>query len=345
MLNELLKQSDFTYKLESGDNFRVKEILNSQDFELISEYVEGIDIIAIDEAQQIKNIGKGLKIIIDQHPEIKIIATGSSSFDLSQKIGEPLTGRKKTIKLFPFSQGELLNHYNTFELKSKLNEFLIYGSYPEVVLAKNKTEKKELLEELVDSYLFKDILALENLRNPSVLKNLLKMLSFQVGNLVSINELSTQLRVDNKTILRYLDLLEKTFVIFKLNAFSSNPRKEISKKSKYYFLDNGIRNGIISQYAPLDLRNDIGQLWENFVISELYKVNSYKRRFWKLFFWRNYHGQEIDLVIEDEGKINCIEVKWTKSKYKIPNDFLNKYGEVDLETINNKNYIKFLTLD
>ncbi|MBI9037216.1 MAG: ATP-binding protein [Bacteroidales bacterium] len=342
LLNNLLEGSVLKYKIESGDNIRISKILSSKDFGLLSEYAEGYDLIAIDEAQEIKGIGMGLKILIDNNPGLKLIATGSSSFDLSHKIGEPLPGRKKVILLFPFSQGELLEHFSTFELHERLHEFLIFGAYPEVVTAPTRQEKIEILDELVGSYLLKDILSLENIRNPSVLLNLLKLLAFQVGNLVAVNELAKQLSVDGKTIIRYLDLLEKTFIIFKISAYSNNPRKEISKKSKYYFFDNGIRNGIIMQFAQIDMRNDIGQLWENFMVSEIYKKNSYQKLFQQLFFWRNYNQQEIDLIIEKDGRLQTIELKWKKDSGKIPADFKRKYGDVEFKIINQHNYMDFL---
>ena len=344
LLKKMLASSGLKYKIDSGENIRVKEILGSGDFELMAEYVEGNQVVAIDEAQEIPEVGKGLKILVDQFPGVKIIATGSSSFDLSQKIGEPLTGRKKVLKLFPFSQGELLLHFTKFELKNNLSDFLVFGSYPEIITSKNRQEKVEILDELVSSYLLKDILSLDKIRNPRVLFNLLKLLSLQTGNLVSVNELATQLQVDGKTVNRYLDLLEKTFVIFRLGAFSSNPRKEITKKSKYYFFDNGIRNGVIMQFAPLDLRNDIGQLWENFMVSELYKRNSYLKLFQQFYFWRNFNGQEIDMVVEKDGKLNTFEFKWKKDSGKLPADFRKKYGNAHYQVISQKNYLEFLQL-
>jgi len=344
LLNKLLKSTKLKFKIDSGDNFRIKEILGSDDFLLLSEYVEGYDLIAIDEAQEIENIGKGLKILIDHHPGLKLIATGSSSFDLSQKIGEPLTGRKKVINLFPLAQGELLNQFSAFDLKNNLSDYLIYGSYPEVITSSTKQQKTEILDELVGSYLLKDILSLENIRSPKTLFHLSKLLSFQVGQLVSISELAKQLHIDGKTVNRYLDLLEKTFIIFKLGAFSSNPRKEISKKSKYFFFDNGIRNGIIMQFAPIDLRNDIGQLWENFMISELYKKNSYLKLFKQMYFWRNYNGREIDLLFETNGNLEAFEFKWKKEKGKLPADFISKYGNIKFSIITQYNYLNYLKL-
>jgi predicted AAA+ superfamily ATPase len=344
LLNHLLRSSDFHYKIDSGDNIRIKEVLGSGDFKLLSEYVAGYDLIAIDEAQEIPDIGLGLKILVDNHPDLKLIATGSSSFDLSQKIGEPLTGRKRILTLFPLAQGELLLQQNSFELKERLPEFLVFGTYPEVVLAGSKHEKTEILEELVGSYLLKDILSLENIRNPKVLFHLLKLLAFQVGNLVSINELAKQLHVDGKTVSRYLDLLEKTFILFRIGSYSSNPRKEITKKNKYFFFDNGIRNGLIMQFGDLENRNDIGQLWENFMVSEFYKKNSYLKLFQQFYFWRNYNNSEIDLIVEKDGKLEAFEFKWTKSTARLPKDFEKKYGTTPFRIINKDNYLDYLKL-
>jgi len=345
LLNSLLKSSGLKYKIDSGENIRIKEILSSNNFKLLSDYAEGYDLIAIDEAQEIQSIGMGLKILIDTVPGLKLIATGSSSFDLSQKVGEPLTGRKRVMSLFPFAQGELLKQQTLFELREQLHNFLIFGSYPEIVTSSSRQEKTEILDELVGSYLLKDILALENIRNPKVLFNLLKLLSFQTGHLVSINELAKQLHVDGKTINRYLDLLEKSFIIFKIGSFSSNPRKEISKKSKYFFFDNGIRNGIIMQLGEIEYRNDIGQLWENFMVSEFYKKNAYLKLFQQLYFWRNYNGQEIDLIIEKDGKLEALEFKWKKDSGKLPNDFTKKYGAIGYQIINQNNYLDYLGLE
>ena len=276
ILKNYLKDTPLKYKLDIGDNIRIQQILSSQDFSQILPYAEGYELIAIDEAQQIPNIGMGLKIIVDQIPGIKIIATGSSSFDLSHQIGEPLTGRKKTITLYPISQLELLSVFTFFELKEKLEEFLIFGTYPEVVTAKTNKEKIDLVAEIVNSYLLKDVLSLEKVKSSKILLDLLKLLAFQVGGEVSLNELANSLNIDVKTVARYLDLLEKTFVIMRIGSLGRNLRSEITSKSKYYFLDNGIRNAVISQFNLLENRNDIGALWENFIIMERFKKRSYK---------------------------------------------------------------------
>lgn len=343
LLENFLKDTSLKYKLDSGDNIRTREILGSEDFSQIGEYLEGYELLAIDEAQRIPGIGLGLKIIIDQFPEVLVIATGSSSFDLSHQIGEPLTGRKKTCILYPFSQGELLVEYNRYELKQKLEEFLLFGSYPEVILAESRDRKIAVLNELVNSYLLKDILALERVKGAGILLDLLKLLAFQVGNLVSLNELSMHLKIDVKTVGRYLDLLEKSFIIYRLGGFSRNLRKEITRKNKYLFLDNGIRNAVILQFNPLDSRNDIGQLWENFILSERLKQRSYERIYAASYFWRTYSGQEIDLIEEGGGKLNAYECKWSRlKKVTAPGEWKNNYPDASFSPITPENYLEFL---
>jgi len=221
--------------------------------------------VILDEAQKIPNIGQGLKILVDQIPGIKIIATGSSSFELAGQVGEPLTGRKTTLTLYPVSHLELAQLYNPHEIKEKLGEWLVFGAYPEVVTTEGKSEKARLLEELVHSYLLKDLLELEKVKSSKIVLDLLRLLAFQVGNEVSLSELGQQLGIDYKTVARYLDLFEKSFVIISVRGFSRNLRKEVTKKCKYYFYDNGIRNAVISNFNGLELRNDLGSLWENFL--------------------------------------------------------------------------------
>lgn len=346
LLQNFLKKTKLKYKLDSGDNIRVQNLFEAQDFEKILEYAKGYELIAIDEAQQIKNIGMALKILVDQVPNLSIIATGSSSFDLKQSVGEPLTGRKTTLTLYPISQLELLknNAINKYELKEKLEDFLIFGGYPEVVATESKEEKINILTELVDSYLLKDILSLENIKKSETLLNLVKLLAFQVGQLVSHNELATKLRVDAKTIAKYLDLLEKSFVICKLGGFSRNLRNEIMGKHKYYFLDLGVRNAVIAHFNPLEMRNDIGQLWENFVFIERIKRNAYNNFYGNTYFWRTYEGQEIDFIEDFENRLSAFETKWsTKKKISIPSNWKNNYANSSFSVITPENYLDFIT--
>ncbi len=341
LLEAYLKRTKLKYKLDSGDNLITRQILSSEDFGQIGSYLSGYELLAIDEAQQIPKIGQALKIIIDKFPKTKVIATGSSSFDLAKQIGEPLTGRKQTLTLFPLAQLELTNDKNNFELEQNLADYLIFGSYPEVLTATSKSEKIKILDELASSYLFKDILAFDRISNSKLLYDLIRLIAFQIGNLVSLNELSTQLGVDVKTVGRYLDLLEKGFVIFSLGGYSGNLRNEITGKKKYYFFDTGIRNAVISQYNPLETRNDLGALFENFIVAERLKKRSYFDDWSQFFFWRTYEGQEIDLVEEKDGRLAGYEIKWSASgNAKKP--ALWKYPKASFDVINRENYLDFI---
>lgn len=342
LIKNYLAKTSLKYKLDFGDNLKIKNLLSFGDFSQILSYVEGYELLVLDEAQYIPGIGMGLKIIVDQIPGIKVIATGSSSFELSGQVGEPLTGRKNTLTLFPLSQKELLAGQNKFELQEKLDEFLIYGSYPEVATAKTAGGKIKAIQEIVNSYLFKDILALEKIRASQALLDLVKLLAFQVGSLVSLNELANRLLIDVKTVARYLDILEKSFVIVSLSGLRRNLRREIGQKKKYYFLDNGIRNGVISQFNRLADRNDQGQLWENFIFSERAKKREYGNLFANIYYWRTHDGKEIDLIEETGGKFYGFEFKWRQQKFVPPKLFTETYPGSSLEIINRKNYLDFI---
>ncbi len=332
----------YNYRLDSGDNVNTQIVLGSSDFKKIIEYAKGYDLLAIDEAQRIKNIGLGLKILVDQVPDIKIIVTGSSSFELAGQIGEPLTGRKITLKLFPLSQIEMGKLHNDYDLKNQLEEYLVFGCYPEAIISESINDKKMILEELVGSYLLKDILELEKVKSSKVLLDLLRLLAFQVGSEVSLSELGKQLGIDNKTVARYLDLFEKSFVLFNLRGFSRNRRKEITSKSKYYFFDNGIRNAIIANFNALDIRDDIGKLWENFLVAERLKKQAYDQIYSNNYFWRTWDQKEIDWVEERDGKLFGYEFKWKSKSRKSTKAWLESYPEASLEIINNENYLEFV---
>ncbi len=353
LLTDFLVNCKLKYKLDSGDNIKVQETLSSQDFNLIKEYASGYELIVIDEAQKIPNVGQGLKILVDQVPNIRVIATGSSSFELLGQVGEPLTGRKNTFILYPIAQLELTSLYNNYELKEKLNEWLVFGTYPEAITVVNentlltdKQEKIKILEELVHSYLLKDILEIERVKGSKVLLDLLRLIAFQVGNEVSFSELASQIGIDTKTVARYLDLFEKSFVLYNLRGFSKNLREEITRKSKYYFYDNGVRNAIISNFNDIKSRNDIGALWENFLITERLKRNAYRSIFSNNYFWRTWSQKEIDFVEEREGKLFGYEFKWSeKANKKIGKSWLEIYPEASLEIITPKNYFDFIGLN
>lgn len=343
LLKKMLDETKLNYKLDSGDNIRTQQVLGSQDFEQILAYAEGYSLIAIDEAQNIANVGMGIKILLDQFPGLRVIVTGSSSFELAGQLGEPLTGRKTTLTLYPIAQSELLMQRNQFELRESLPQFLVYGAYPEIIQAATNQDRIDLLMEIANSYLLKDILAFDRIKSSRNLLDLLKLLAYQVGEEVSLTEVSTQLGVDVKTVKRYLDLLEKSFVVFRMNGFSRNLRQEVTNKAKYYFYDNGIRNAIISQFNPVADRNDVGALWENFLQVERLKHRQYSKIYGNMYFWRTYQQQEIDLVEEREGNLFAYEFKWSSNKGgKVPSDWTKTYPNASYQVIHPNNYWKFI---
>ncbi len=343
LIQNFVSKTKLRFRNDSGENTKIQQILSSGDFDLIKEYCQGYDLIVIDEAQNIPHVGKGLKIIVDQVPGIKVLVTGSSSFDLSNKVGEPLVGRQRILKLFPISVLELSKETSPFDLKQQLNDWLVFGLYPEVITEKNKKDKIEYLMEIVNSFLLKDILALENVKSPRVLMDLLRLLAYQVGSEVSLNELANKLNIDVKTVARYLDLLEKTFIIISVGGYSGNLRTEVVSKRKYYFVDNGIRNGLINSFNPIDQRNDVGALWENFGFMERLKKKCYTQIHSNDFFWRTYAKAEIDLIEERDGKLFPIEFKWKPRKYKAPREWTSHYPDTKVEVITNENFLDFVS--
>jgi len=346
LIKDFLSKTKEKYLFETWENFLIQELLSSCDLKRLNEFVEWIDILVIYEAQVVKDIWRALKLIIDHNPNLKIIATWSSAFDLWQKTQEPLTWRKKVLDLFPISQKELFEDWKTkFELRKDLEDFLIFWSYPEVVLADTRNEKQDKIKEIAESYLFKDILILEKIKNSVVLLNLLKLVAFQLWQEVSVNELAQKVWLDAKTVDRYLDILEKAFIIKRLYWFSRNLRNEITKKVKIYFYDLWIRNSIISQFNPIDLRNDIWALWENFLVMERFKKIKYEKIYRDFYFWRTYEWNEIDLIEDWEWKIFWYEFKWWE-KWKIKKSteriFLEWYKNSSLELINQENFFEFI---
>jgi len=342
ILNKFLQTVNKKYLLVSGEDIVIQEYLSSQSIIKLKNFIGKNKILVIDEAQKIKNIGINLKLIVDHLNGISVIATGSSAFDLAQNIGEPLTGRKYTIKLFPLAQLELAQIETWHETEANLETRLIYGSYPEVILADNNNKREKYLKEIISSYLYKDILELDGLKHSDKIVRILQLLAFQIGKEVSFSELGAQLGMSKNTVERYLDLLEKTFVIYKLSGFSRNLRKEISKTPRFYFYDNGIRNGLINNFNLLNLRNDIGQLWENYIISERLKKQEYLEIQSNNYFWRTYDQKEIDLIEERKGILYGYEIKWQAKSIKPPKNWLETYKNVKFETINKENYLEFI---
>ena len=298
--------------------------------------------VVIDEAQKVDNIGLTLKLIVDNMPDVQVIATGSSAFELRNCLNEPLTGRKYEYQMFPISSKEIYQSSGYIDLKGLLETRLIYGSYPDILNHAN--DARELLRMLTDSYLYKDILATDNLRKPDVLDKLLRALAFQVGSEVSYNELAQTVGSDSKTVERYIDLLEKCYIIFRLHGLSRNLRNELKKAKKIYFYDNGVRNAVIQQFAPLELRNDAGALWENFFISERIKRNHYQQNYCNIYFWRTKSQLEIDYIEEQNGQMTAFEMKWNpkKSNTSIPETFLNAYDVKETVIITPDNYLDYL---
>ena len=325
-----------------GDDIVVKEYLQSQSIQKLRDFVGDHSLLVVDEAQHIDKIGLNLKLITDHLPNVKVIATGSSSFDLAKDVGEPLTGREFVLTLFPLAQMEISSVEDRHETEANRESRLIYGSYPEVVTRRDNRARQEYLREIVGSYLFKDILALEGIRYANKLVRLLQLLAFQIGKEVSLNELGTQLAMSKNTVERYLDLLEKVFVIYRLSGFSRNLRKEVTKSHRFYFFDNGIRNALIQNFNPLALRNDLGELWENYVMTERVKKREYLRQASNAYFWRTYDKQEIDLVEEREGRLFGYEMKWNSSSKKSPKAWQASYPDASFQVVHRENYLEFI---
>lgn len=325
----------------SGDDADVREIFSNTTASKLKAIIGNKNILFIDEAQRIVNIGLTLKLITDQIKDVQVIATGSSAFELSSKVNEPLTGRKYEFILYPLAFAEMAQHHGLLEEKRLLEHRLLYGYYPEIVT--NPGEEKELLKLLANSYLYKDLLMLEQINKPALLEKLLKALALQLGSEVSYNELSQSVGSDRKTIEKYIDLLEKAFVLFRLPAYNRNIRNEIKKGKKVYFYDCGIRNAIINDFRSLSSRQDTGALWENFVISERMKLLRYQNRDVQQFFWRTTQQQEIDLIEEEGPTLSAFEIKWSdKQKKRIPQTFTENYPKASTQIVTTENIEEFL---
>lgn len=344
LIKEVLKSYDGKILEINADERPYWEVLSSQDFTKLGNLVEGYNLLFIDEAQRIPNIGVNLKILHDKIPDLKVIVTGSSSLDLANRVKEPLTGRTWTYTLYPVSLEEWRNYSgaNAFETANALEFFLRYGMYPEVFSFETNLKKERYLNEITGSYLYKDILALANIKFPEKLLQLLKLLAFQIGSEVSIQELAQSLQIHREAVLNYIDLLEKTFVIFRLHGFSRNLRKEVTKMSKVYFYDLGVRNAIINNFNELNVRNDVGQLWENFLIAERIKHNTYRQHFANYYFWRTYNNVELDLIEESSGKLNAFEFKWGKRKSQAPKSWSEAYPDAEFLSVDRNNFLEFL---
>ena len=324
------------------DEPEVKELLSDLNTQGLQTLIGKNKIMIIDEAQRVKDIGMTLKRITDNFPDVQLLVTGSSALGLQDKLNEPLTGRKYEYHLYPISTGELYSNDGLLRVKQSLETRLIYGSYPDVI--NHADEAKELLMNIADSYLYKDLLSLDDIRRPMLLEKILIALALQVGSEVSYNEIAQTVGSDSKTVEKYIDLLSKCYIIFQLNAFSRNIRTELKKRKKIYFYDNGIRNAILQNFAPISLRQDIGALWENFIISERIKANHYNRRYVKSYFWRTSTQQEIDYIEECDGAFSVFEMKWNpkKANTTIPQSFQKNYNVAEIAIVTPMHYLEHI---
>lgn len=342
LLNRFLADTTMSYKFFSGDDKKFAKDFSQCDTEFIKKMLGNTQLLVIDEAHKIDDIGRALKIAVDFIPGLYVIVTGSSSFDLANVTDEPLTGRKNVVHLYPLSLGEVAQTYGNYETKRALNDYLIYGMYPNVVTYPTYDQKRDRIIEIADSYLIKDILEFDKVKKSKTVIELLKLLAFQIGSEVSTKELADKLGLDAKTVKRYLDLLEKSFVILQLTGFSRNLRNEVTKMSKYYFYDLGIRNALIANFNTVDLRNDVGHLWENFAIMERIKANFYNGVYANYYFWRTYEQKEIDFIEERGGNLYGYEFKWTEDKVKAPKEWLETYTNASYAVITSTTYDDFL---
>lgn len=342
LVKEILDQVNEPILALNGEDINVHDKLAIKSVENYKQILGSYKLLYIDEAQKIPEIGLKLKLMIDEIDGLKIIISGSSSFDIHKEAGEPLTGRKYSYNLFALSENEYNQIENSISKVDKVRERLVYGNYPELLHLPDREDKIDYLNEMVSSYLLKDILVYENIKNSQKIFNLLRLIAFQIGSEVSLQELGKQLGISKNTVEKYLDLLSKVFILHKVEGFSRNLRKEITKNSRWYFLDNGIRNAVIANFNPIESRNDIGALWENYMISERLKYQEYKRLMSNNYFWRTYEQQEIDWVEEREGTLFGYEFKWKESKVKVPSQWKNAYPEASFEVINKDNFNEWL---
>jgi len=344
LVKELLKEINEPVLILNGENITVHDRLATRSIENYRQLLGSYRLLYIDEAQKIPEIGLKLKLMVDEIEGLRVIVSGSSSFDIYKETGEPLTGRKYTFNLYGLSENEYNQLENSIDKLDKLQERLIFGNYPELTHLPDRTDKIDYLNEMVSSYLLKDILVYEQIKNSQKIFNLLRLIAFQIGGEVSLNELGNQLQISKNTVEKYLDLLSKVFILHKVEGFSRNLRKEITKNSRWYFLDNGIRNAVIANFNPIHTRNDIGALWENYMISERLKFQNYKRMSSNNYFWRTYEQQEVDWVEEREGALFGYEFKWKTSKVKVPTQWKNAYPDASYEVIHQGNFEQWLNL-
>lgn len=341
LLGELVRKSDKRVLALNCDEPEVQTMLTNTNVAKLRAIIGNNELLVIDEAQKVDNIGLTLKLIVDNIKSVQVVASGSSAFELRNRLNEPLTGRKFEYQMFPISSSEIIDTFGLMEERRTLENRLVYGSYPDIVM--HPEEARQYLTDLAQSYLYKDILSLDSIRKPQLLDKLLQALAFQIGSEVSTNELARTLQTDGKTIDKYIDLLEKCYVVFRLGGLSRNLRTELKRAKKIYFYDNGVRNAIIQQFAPVNLRDDIGALWENFFITERMKRNHYSGYYCNRYFWRTTLQQEIDLIEESDGAMTAFEMKWNPTKKVLfSKSFTDAYNVKETVVITPDNYMEYL---
>ncbi|ADB41589.1 ATP-binding protein [Spirosoma linguale] len=343
LMNQLADSYEGSTLLLNGDDISTAELLNDRRVSSYKRWLGDTKLLLIDEAQVIPDVGRSLKLLIDSFPTLTIFATGSSAFDLANRAGEPLVGRQLTYTLYPLAQLELSTTETFLQTRDHFTDRLIFGSYPDVVQMDDINDRIDYLKGMVSSYLLKDILLFEQVRNAHKMLQLLQLIAYQTGSEVSTDELSRQLQIDRNTVVRYLDLFTKVFILFRLGGYSSNLRKEVTKSSKWYFFDNGIRNALINNFSLPAQRNDMGALWENYLVSERLKRNGYLRSQAIPYFWRTYDQQELDWVEETNGQLSAFEMKWNTNRVRFPKAFQTAYPDASLSVVNPDNYLDFIT--
>lgn len=338
LVRQVLSDLPYQTLAVNADEMRFADVLSSRDLRRLRGLVEGYELLFVDEAQRIPEIGVNLKLLVDHLPHLRMVVTGSSSLDLASKVQEPLTGRAWVHRLYPVALAELAQQHNRFELDAMLEERLVYGSYPDIFSMAGDMQRREYLQNLAASYLYKDVLEIGGIRHSSKLRNLVRLLAFQIGHEVSLSELGSQLQMSKETVASYIDLLEQSFVVFRVGGFSRNLRKEVSKQDKVYFWDLGVRNVAIDNLKPLTQRNDVGALWENFVLAERLKWLHYRQTLASLYFWRTYTGAEIDIVEERGGALYAYECKWNRPSGRAPASFLDAYPGASFEVVNRETF-------
>ncbi len=342
LLNECLQMFKGRVRTETGDDRQVRALFETGDRTSLVKTFQDVDLLVLDEAQLVPHLGMGLKMLVDALPDLRIVTSGSSSFEIAREVGEPLTGRKRTFTLLPISAEELIRDRGLLDVKRTLGDLMVFGMYPDVVTANALAEKRRTIRELTEDYLFKDIVAFEGLRNSDKIRRLLALLAYQIGKEVSLVELGTQLGMSKQRVERFLDLLEKTFIVRRVTGFSRNLRSEVSKSARYYFVDNGVLCAVQNNHAPLSERGDVGALWENFLFMERVKFNLYHETFKSVHFWRTYSRQEIDLVETGDGVLAGFEFKWGNRRVKAPSNWTAAYPEATFQTINPENFDSFV---